>query len=756
MRESDAWALIRRRRWLIAGVFLVTAGIHASILGSRARSFEADAVLRLRPRAAPTVKAGGIEGIELHDPFELPVLAQLILDPTFHEAVRARLAADSDPALAAAWRPAALELAPLPESGAEFLRLSLRDGDPARARAILAAAAATLRESAQSRYEEDLRRAQERLADRADITAAELRRREAGIRELRRRAQLPPEAEGVQAHRAALLAAADAVEMRLLEVEGEATEIRTRLELIAAEDGESPLEGDRLLSRLAGTPAAEVVERVATRLVEAELDLARLRGVYTGEHPELARAQARLDTENEIFHALFDAETPLGKHLHAALGRVADRWHAERLAANARLASLEQRRLALDALRTEKRESLARLGAYEGDLLEREEERRSLSEIWGELDRSLRDLELLAHFSPEVLQVFRAPGDAVAEGLEREALAPFVLLFATIVAAAAAYGAEYFDVRVHDGAALRKRGGVPCLAALPHFSVAERTLLAAGSPGPARDAFGVLASQVIARLGERRVLLVTGIDRGAGRSFVASQLARAAARLGERTLLVDADLREPTLHRSFGAPRSPGLVEWLAGSAPSRGEPLARALARALEGGAGHAPTHGDHAGRGPSRERVLRLRPEEIPSPARGAFLRIAPAGPLAAVARPQRHERLCLLPAGEGADDPAALLGSARLGELLDEARAAFSLVVIDAPPLSRAADAHLLARAADSILIVARAGVTSGPAVGAEIAGLAELGAPVIGAVLNGVRDLARAESCAGKGERAVRAG
>ncbi len=688
------------------------------------------------PRRAFGSGRGGIEGIELHDPFGLPLLEQLLVDPEYHEAVRRRLWAE-DPALADAWHPQSLELAPLEGTGNEFLQLTYRDSDTERPALILSHAAEALEEVAQNCYEEDLERARGRLGDQVDTTATELRRLEAGLKELRLRAQLPPEAEGVRTHREAILVSLDAIAMRLVEVEGESTELRTRLELLAEAAGDTTLEPDRLLSRLAGTPAAQVVERVATRLVEAELEIARLRGIFADEHPELRRALRRLEAENEIFQALFDQSTPLGRHLHAALGKVADRWHEERLTASARLASLEQRRGALVALDESKRERLAHLRAYEGDLIEREGERRSIAAVYEQLDQSLRDLELLSHLAPEVLQLFRAPAGSSREGVDPVTFAPLALLLAAMVAVGVAYSVDYLDSRVHDGVTLRRRSGVPCLAVLPHLDSMDRTRLASGLPGGVREPFHALASQVVARMKGGRVLLLTGAEGGAGRSLVAEQLGRATARLGLRTLLIDADLRRPVLHLRLGASRSPGLVDWLERATSEHTEELQGALQNA----------------RDPQGEPVLRLRPEEVPGPGRGALRRIGPMGTLGAVVRPTRFERLSLLAAGDAHGDPAALLGSARMGQLLAEARKHFPLIVIDAPPLARAADAQLMARGVDGIVFIARAGRTCGSALAGDVAGLLELGAPVIGTVLNGCSE--RGGAAAPAGERAHRA-
>lgn len=101
----------------------------------------------------------------------------------------------------------------------------------------------------------------------------------------------------------------------------------------------------------------------------------------------------------------------------------------------------------------------------------------------------------------------------------------------------------------------------------------ERELLAAiGNPllaaRPARpEALGVLCAQLLEHwFGAGRTLLpLISLRAGDGRSTLAAELARRFAAIGERTLLVDADLRAPSLHARFGLPNRRGLGDLLDG-----------------------------------------------------------------------------------------------------------------------------------------------------------------------------------------------
>lgn len=147
---------------------------------------------------------------------------------------------------------------------------------------------------------------------------------------------------------------------------------------------------------------------------------------------------------------------------------------------------------------------------------------------------------------------------------------------------------------------------------------------------------------------ELRTLTVTSPGEGEGKSTVASNLAVAASLADRDVVLVDGDLRRPTLHEPFEVPGAPGLSEVLVGE---------QDLDAALVG----------------------------FESPA------------------------LTLLPAGRLPPNPSELLTSPRLDELLAELAARYDLVVLDSPPSLAAPDAQELAARTDATLLVVQDGHT-----------------------------------------------
>jgi chain length determinant protein tyrosine kinase EpsG len=194
---------------------------------------------------------------------------------------------------------------------------------------------------------------------------------------------------------------------------------------------------------------------------------------------------------------------------------------------------------------------------------------------------------------------------------------------------------------------------------------------------PCAEELRALRTQLVIRwdragVRQRRLAIVSP-GAAEGRSYLAANLAVAFAQLGERTLLVDADLRAPCQDRIFGVGDAVGLAALLAGRA---------------------------------GREAL-------VPLPEYGA---------------------LALLPAGAPPHNPQELLSRPALGALLEDLRAEFDVVLLDTPPARTYADAQSVAFRAGHALVLARKHRTSLADAAAVVRQLGDAGASVVGTVCN----------------------
>lgn len=220
---------------------------------------------------------------------------------------------------------------------------------------------------------------------------------------------------------------------------------------------------------------------------------------------------------------------------------------------------------------------------------------------------------------------------------------------------------------------------VPVLGAIPSVFTwkRRRTMLLITDPKAPQvviEAFRLLRESVIVAASARaaKVLLVTSVDRGEGRSSTAANLAIALTKVGKRVVLVSADFRGSGLDDVLMFSDRPGLIDVLSGRIP-----LQNALV-------------------------------------SHGTGMRI--------------------LPRGRQVDDPADLVGSAGAKQLLDYLRQDADFVILDSPPISGVADTVALAPSTDGVILVVDTRRSNAASVRTASRQLEQVGVPLIGAVFN----------------------
>jgi len=216
----------------------------------------------------------------------------------------------------------------------------------------------------------------------------------------------------------------------------------------------------------------------------------------------------------------------------------------------------------------------------------------------------------------------------------------------------------------------------------PYLAAADNSLshelVAAYQPfSPIVEQLRALRSQLILRwfatAAERKTLVVISPGKGEGRSFMAANLAIVFSQLGERTLLIDADLRTPRQHELFNLGRGAGLSDLLAGRANAQ-------------------------------------------------------------AVVRITSLVDLSVLPAGAVPPNPQELLGRPAFAELLRSSNSYYDVVIIDTPAAKEYADAQTVAARAGAALMLARKNQSSMSDIAELSQNVQHSGATIVGSVLN----------------------
>ena len=172
-----------------------------------------------------------------------------------------------------------------------------------------------------------------------------------------------------------------------------------------------------------------------------------------------------------------------------------------------------------------------------------------------------------------------------------------------------------------------------------------------------------------------KVFMVTSSLPKEGKTTVASNLAVVMASLGERVLIIDADLRRPSIHKELNCMKSPGLSSYL--------------------------------------------IRQKEIDE-----------------IIIDTQINNLSVVPSGLTPPNPSELLSHPQMKALLDYAREHYDRVILDTPPVASVTDPIVISRQAHAVLFVIRFGLAPRDAISKSIQQLKLVKANIMGAVLNGV--------------------
>jgi capsular exopolysaccharide synthesis family protein len=206
----------------------------------------------------------------------------------------------------------------------------------------------------------------------------------------------------------------------------------------------------------------------------------------------------------------------------------------------------------------------------------------------------------------------------------------------------------------------------------------KRVFTAGGTPVRAAEDYRIIRSNLISAANSKAVrsILVTSPPGSRGRSTTVANLGSVMAAAGLKTVLVDADLRRPSLHELFELPKTPGLGDFL--------------------------------------RSSDMDVEDIQFATPI----------------------ENVYVIPSGSPLPNPSDSLDSTRMTALLASVKAQFDMVIIDSPPVLAVADAVELAKHVDGVVLVLDAGGTARVIARKSVAAVRFTGARILGAVLNRV--------------------
>jgi len=440
---------------------------------------------------------------------------------------------------------------------------------------------------------------------------------------------------------------------------------------------------DSVRAQIAGTPATirgdqtlavnPVVTQLQTQLAQVRVALSTAMQQYTSEHPTviaLRSQSAQLEREIARYQSTVVSNTnTVPNPLYQALQQQAAQLSTQVASDRGAVAALRDQERRLQPL-------LASLPAQTVALADLQRQAKSAQDVYSALQEKYNNAAIARDTALSSITVTQ-PASPLFVSIRPSLLFNLLLgvLLGSVLAVLGAFIIEYLDNTIKDGRDVEHELALPALAAIPlvktRNGVPELPWLRTLSV----EAFLHLVTSIkYASDAPLESLVVTSPTPGDGKSTVALNVALAMSELEPRVLLIDADLRRPSLHVKLSAKNDRGLSDILVG----------------------------------------------------RSAFEEVV---------QRTRHAGLDVLASGTAAPNPIKLLESPRFDALLAEAKKHYRFVVVDGTALSVNVDSAIIARKVDGTVMVLSANHTELRAARLALRRLLQVGVHnILGYVLN----------------------
>ena len=406
---------------------------------------------------------------------------------------------------------------------------------------------------------------------------------------------------------------------------------RARTARIQKEAIYNQIQETKNLDSLGAIASNVFVQQLKQRVVDLERERNRLTERYGEKHPDVIKVNAQLDDTQ--------------RQLNAKIEKAVESIKAEYQAAVA-----EERQLSSDLESQKAQATDLNRKSIDYSVLQREaESNRQVYESLLQREKELRVVSNSRANNVRLLDRAEVPGAPFTPNTRRAWM--MALLFGLGLGIAAAFAIDYLDDTIKTPEDVTWRLRLRFLGLVPKVHGERHPVLSGPVPHDFGEAFRALRTAMVAGTGGTgtRIVAITSTQPLEGKTTTAVNIALALAIGGARVLLIDGDMRRPSLHKAIRLPNDKGLAELLNGSARMR--------------------------------EVVQRCG-----------------------------DPNLLVISAGQTPSNPSELLGSERMHAFLRQlATGPFDWVIIDTPPVLAVTDAVILAPLVDSVTFVVGAEMT-----------------------------------------------
>lgn len=684
------WNVLDRRKWAILGLAGIVSLLTLLVSLAMTPEYQSSATLLIESQEAKMVSIEEVYGLDTRaqqyydTQFEIlksrPLAERVIqrLDlveaPLFADQVAS--GADSgalagwlpfgggdgesiDPA-AAITRPYQDRLIIAPVRDTQLVHIRFEAPDPELAARVANAHAEAYIDSQLDARLDMTRSAADWMTRRLEELRGNLRDSESRLQAFREQEQLV-DMEGLQSLPAKEV---DELSSRMIDVRREVSQAKTAY--LQVQQLRDTAMSTRQLSALPGVLNDSLVQTFRQASAQAEVQVAELARRYGPKHPKMIAARSELEAANES----------LALHIDSVASSIRTQYEELQLEEQAISEALEQAK--------NRYHLVGRKGSELRALQQEVESNRQLYDMFYNRIRETSQTSDMQPLNARVIAPAIAPLEPVKPNKKLFVALAFVV--SLVVGVVAAFLLDALDNTLKSAEDVEEKLEQPLLGMLPlvEGEMEDRSpLFLNGEHNNYAEAIRTVRTSIALSALEdpHRSLMVTSSVANEGKTTTAVNLALAFSRM-ERVLLVDADMRRPSITRELNLPRArAGLSDLIAG-----------------------------------------RATPED-------AIVTLA-------------GEKVDVIGSGVIPPNPLELLSSSRLRELLDTLSQQYDRVVIDCPPLLPVSDARVMATLVDSVVYVVKSDATSVNKVKIGLGYLAQTRAPVSGIVLNQL-DLQKAE-------------
>ena len=439
-----------------------------------------------------------------------------------------------------------------------------------------------------------------------------------------------------------------------------------RMQRIAKESLFNQLKGmtPQQLASSAGVMASPAVQEARQKVSAAQAVVAQLSETFGDRHPDMVQAKATLR----------DAEEKLKSECQSYVRSLQGEYQVAASQEATLAANLEStRRHTLDSSGV-----MVELGVLKREV---EAQKQLVDSLMGRAKETGLETELKST-NVRIMERAEVPSGPFLPKRNRNLQLAFVIGLALGVGLTLLF--EQLDNTIKTPDDVKEHLGLPFLGMVPDVNV--KTSPAGTRPSPlimkspqsaVAEAYRVVRTNLVFSSAEStgRVFLVSSANPGEGKTTTTVNLASSLAMSGARVLAVDADLRRPTMHQHFGVNKAPGLSDLIVG-----------------------------------------KCQPSEA--------------------VQDTRFKGLQVLPCGYIPPNPAELLASPSMRQIVAALRTHYDWVLIDTPPILAMADTPVLASLVDGLVLVTAAEVTPRPSILRAVDQIHKVNGKVVGVVLNKV--------------------